>query len=141
MKILIKITKEVLERSMFCGIDPQTGINMSSLQSDTGRNCAIGNAICDLFQNAWVSNESVWIFDKVPDYSMAVSRLSRIKILLPRIATNFIYAFDHKSPEGRVDMQPFSFEIDVPKEVIEMIGIGEVYKVLSESRTLELVHP
>lgn len=34
---------------------------------------------------------------------------------------------------------PTSFEIDVPMSIIESIGISSVYKILSESKTLECV--
>ena len=56
-----------------------------------------------------------------------------------RPAAKFVAQFDGSTPEERVLLPEFSFEIDVPSEVIEKIGIGEVYRVLSESKTLELV--
>ena len=37
-------------------------------------------------------------------------------------------------------MNTIQFEIDVPDDLINQIGINEVYKILSESKTLEHVN-
>lgn len=115
MKILIKVTKDVLRQSMHCSLDQATS------------NCAISVAVRHLLPDAKVLPN----FITTPDACM----------LLPREAQLFIYAFDNATPEQRLALPEISFEIDLPNEVIEMIGIGEVYKVLSESITLELVMP
>jgi hypothetical protein len=60
---------------------------------------------------------------------------------LPDTATEFIFQFDSRRPADRLTMPEISFEVDVPSEMIEAIGIGQAYKILSESKTLELVHP
>lgn len=39
----------------------------------------------------------------------------------------------------RAAMEPFEFEIKIPDRVINDIGISEVYRILSESKTLEHV--
>lgn len=120
MKILIKVTKDVLERSKMCSVD---GLGIAN------KNCAIAVAIRDLFPHA-----------NVAQYSCTLDELDiNTKIVLPRDVSDFIESFDSSSPSKRVLMTPFSFEIEVPEYVISKIGIGQVYKVLSESRTLELV--
>ena len=119
MKILIKVTKEILERSAMCGV------------RDWGRSttCAVAVAVRDLFPAARIGYPSISFDDGLSYYD---------KIMTPEMAS-FIGRFDDSTPEERRAMSPISFEIDVPSEVIEKIGLQEVYKILSESRTLELV--
>ena len=70
-----------------------------------------------------------------------------IIIPLPRIAYEKMQRFDiadfHKDDEEiikfRQNMESFSFEIDIPPGLISCIGISEVYKILSESKSLEPV--
>lgn len=123
MKILIKVTKDVLFRSRMCGLG---GAGLST-------NCAIAVAIRDLFPKASIGCPSM-IFDS----SQSDLRYDNI---LPSKALSFISKFDSSTPEERVNMPEFSFELPIPEEVINRISIGMIYKVLSESRTLELVHP
>jgi len=61
-------------------------------------------------------------------------------ILLPKEAILFIRQFDLSTPLQRVAMNTIQFEIDVPDDLINQIGINEVYKILSESKTLEHVN-
>ena len=118
MKILIKITKEVIERAMWCGTD---GNPLST-------NCAIALAVIDLFPDAAIG---------CPSFSLIDGHNST----LPNIALDFIAQFDalSETPEERLKLSPIEFEIEVPNEVIESIGINQVYKVLSESKSLEMV--
>jgi len=123
MKILIKITKEVLRNSMHC-----------SFGNSVSTNCAIAVAIRDLFPNARIGFPTVTF-----DYS-AIENTS-FNNILPQKALDFIGLFDSLSPESRLNLPEFSFEIPVPNEIIDRISIATIYKVLSESPTLELVHP
>lgn len=139
MKILIKVTKEILARSAMCN-------------SNTGMNCAIVCAINDLIPNCWVAKEQLYVYEDESTFILFLhmrdmcmnSGVNEVKpkliIDLPEKAIDFIDIFDYSTPEYRKAMQPISFEIDVPNELIEKIGIGEVYKVLSESKTLEHVN-
>lgn len=138
MKITIKVTKEILTKSAFC----------VSGKDETLTHCAIALAVREIFPNAKVQLQHLYAFGndtrlatyngiatglKVPNVS------SKECINLPAEARVFIENFDSSYPEDRIKMPELSFEIDVPSEVIDEIGIGQVYKVLSESRTLELV--
>lgn len=125
MRIKVNVTPDVLERSKMCGIKKK-------YKSDS---CAIALAFIDLFENARVGNTEAWLIT----YPEKREFDSKSRIELPQVATNFIKKFDKLSPSERVLMQPFSFEIEVPEYVIEKIGIGQIYKVLSESSTLEMV--
>lgn len=95
----------------------------------TTTNCAIALAVRDIFPKAEVFASEIIPFGMGPE------------ICLPDIASDFIKEFDNfkNDPKARLLMPEISFEIDVPMKVIEKIGIREAYKVLSESRTLELV--
>ncbi len=135
MKIQIKITKEVLERSSMCERPGE------SREARVGQNCAIGKAIVDLFgSKTWVSKDVIHFYkngNPIDDYGY-FNIYSDFRIILPKKATDFINAFDDKTPLERILMHELSFEIEVPNEVIDLIGIGQVYKVLSESKTLQL---
>lgn len=45
MKILVKVTKEILEKSMYCGVDRKSGVKIPHEFANIGRNCGIANAI------------------------------------------------------------------------------------------------
>jgi hypothetical protein len=131
MKILIKITKDILLKSSQCS-------------EKVGFNCAVSLAIREIFPKAWIMTNYILVNERelVTCYANIVDYFNseELKIKLPKEATNFINSFDLKSEEERIEMNPISFEIDVPNEVIEEIGINEIYKILSESKTLELVN-
>jgi len=124
MKILIKITKNILEKSKNC--NPK--------YCEVTKNCAIALAIIDILPDVEVSFVEIYV-----PYSYEIEKCIRIPI--PIEATKFIREFDRLKdfPEKRMLMPEFSFEIEVPIEIIEKIGISDVYKILSESKTLELV--
>lgn len=114
MKVLVKITSEVIKASQSC-----QGLIHS---------CLIARACRDIFPQAVV-------YAKIPHkYLIHLNDRSARTIDLPLEAINLIKAFD----SGK-KMHPISFEIDVPNEIIERIGIDEVHKILSESKTLECV--
>lgn len=121
MKILIKVTKDILKKSMYCGV-----VNNDNLS----KNCAIALAVRDVFPDASIGL-----------YTMGLMYGHEMKV--PKKMQAFISAFDilDDRPEKRLEMPEMSFELNIPNEVINQIGIGQIYKCLSESRTLELVHP
>jgi len=125
MRVKVNVTKDVLERSKMCGIKKK-------YKSDS---CAIALAFIDLFETARVGHFETWLIT----YPEKKEFDSLSKVCLPKSAINFIRKFDMLSPSERVLMTPFSFEIEVPEYVISKIGISQIYKTLSESRTLELV--
>lgn len=42
--------------------------------------------------------------------------------------------------EIRDTIEPFEFELTIPKRLIDLIGISQIYKALSESKVLELAN-
>jgi len=128
MKIQINITKDILKRSMMCGTNP--------LQKVTS-NCAIALAVRDIFKFAQVSKDNIYFYKEDNDnHSNYISGCS-----LPESARVFIEKFDYlfNNPEKRLKLPEFSFEIEIPNAVIEQMNLSEVYKILSESETMELV--
>ncbi len=130
----INITKDVLNESKFC-----KGVSME--RDRIGQNCAIGKAIFDLFGDlSWVNSTFIGIYKTgftswlenpttYPDY----------EIRLPLKAILFISKFDGSTPKERANMKPFSFDVEIPDEVVELIGgVEEVYKILEESETMQL---
>lgn len=79
--------------------------------------------------------------------------LAKAVIPLPIEALEFVVLFDDPIQEKGIDidlrnemvmefrenMSERSFEIDVPDEIIDHIGIDQVYKILSESETLQYI--
>src|SRR5688572_25460793 len=140
MLIKINITREVLERTKFCGIDKETGCKLTNSKANLGRNCGISDAICDLLPTAWVSSNKIWVYRVVPTFDFVMAQTSKsVDIELPPIAQSFISIFDSSTPEQRAAMQPISFEIEVPDSVIDRIGIEQVTEILATSQTLERV--
>lgn len=131
MKITIHVTKEVLEKTRDCKSDMKTIFN-----------CAISYAVRQMFPYAAVHRDSIFFdtSDLLPDLCGFgnLKRTNHDFAILPIEAQEFIDEFDESSPEDRLEMQPISFDIDVPASVIEKIGLSEVYRILSESKTLTL---
>lgn len=115
MKIMIHVTKDIIARSRFCTLH------------NASTNCAISFAIAELFPDARTRYFGVHVLG---DY-----------VKLPEKAQKFILDFDKRSPDDRLSMDPIQFEINVPDFIIDEIGIGQVYKILSESKTLTHVNP
>jgi hypothetical protein len=116
----ITVTKEILEKSKMCGT--KLGILMSE-------NCAIAIAVRDIFPDACVGN---------PQILLGVLPFDVVN--LPIDAIKFIERFDVSSPQDRVNMEPISFEIEIPDEVIAKINIDELRPLLINHPTLELVN-
>ena len=133
MLITVKVTKEVLIRSALCGFGDKHPII---------KHCAIAVALHQIFPNVTVHSEMMEVREKGQVFYMK----------LPVIATTFIARFDQRvelvpgshdaeaTAAQRIGMTPISFDINVPDELIGRIGISQVYKILSESKTLEHVN-
>lgn len=121
MKIKIKVTKEILNAEHTCQLNPTK--------------CAIAQACREIFPNAWVASDTLFYL------GAGVGTVSELRkrhpfIPLPISAIEFIRAFD-RAADIRL-FKPFEFSVDVPESVIQSIGINQAYRILSESKTLEL---
>lgn len=131
MKTTIHITQDILNRSANC-----------TRQDMIGQNCAIGLAIFDLFGgHSWVGGETIDIYDEIvtENFMESMDLQPLTEIPLPIEAIEFIFLFDIVFPEDRKIMPEFSFDIDIPDEAIDMIGIEEVERVLAECPYLDKV--
>ena len=126
MKLKITVTKDILKRSMMCGKPTEAW----SAENAPNKNCAIALAIRDIFPNAEVHRQQILILTK-----------PHSTIKLPSEAVSFIDLFDglRNTPEERLDLPEFSFEIDLPQEVIDSINISELTESLKNHETLELI--
>lgn len=141
MKITVKITKEILRKSMWCGHwienNLEKPIDWNGEQGVPATNCAIALAIIEIFPMSMVcTDRMIYVYDR-PIKRDVVSD-ARYAIGLPLVASEFIEDFDRLEPEHRADLSPFSFEMDIPEELINEIGIEEATKIIERSETLEL---
>lgn len=126
MLLQINITKEVLFASRDC--------DSSGL---IGQNCAIGKAIVDVFGlKSWVGQYSIELYNNIIS---SIPRNNDCNIIgniqLPLEATLFIRKFDKSCPLQREVLTPFSFEIDVPDEILEqIIDISEIDNLLNNAK-------
>lgn len=125
MKILIKVTKEILFASRGC-------------QRRT-MDCVIARACREIFPRASVLGHTLFI-DKIECGEEMYLRTKHEFIELPETAYQLITAFDRAETNEQIMQLPLiQFEIEVPSSVIDKIEIQEAYRILSESKTLELV--
>lgn len=111
MNLKIKITRKVLIKSMFC-----RDVNLR-------HECAIAVAIKKIFPNSEVRES--WI--RIGDYRME----------LPLKAKQFMSDFDWSFFVLRPFLSTLDFDVEIPQELIDEIGINEVNEILSKSSTLE----
>lgn len=132
MKLTIKVTKEILERSKMCG----------EIENSIGRlntHCAIALAARDIFPNAIVEQTYIAPFPKkFADYMGSKAWGDQHIIELPLTAIGFISSFDRATPEVRVKMPELEFTVDIPDNVIEQINIDEIKPLLENHPTLSL---
>lgn len=124
MKLTIKVTKEILERSKMCkGDDPQHDIH---------ENCAIALAVRDIMPKAVVTRMHIKPFGWGQLFEIQPS------IPLPVAAIDFIGKFDDAIPEERVLMPEIEFDIELPEYFIDSVNIDEIKPLLENHPTLSL---
>jgi hypothetical protein len=122
MKLKIKVTKEILERSMHCGLD-------KCEYATSYENCAIAVACQEIFPKCSVSGRKI-------NSSFYGSIWS---IPIPLSAQKFICDFDNCTPLVRKSMPEFEFEVELNDKVLAAINIEEAREALKNSTTLELI--
>lgn len=131
-KLKIKVTKEILELSKFCGVESKREI---------GANCAVALAVRDIFPWAWVFDNSIVVYRNQAEVeSMTIGFMPNVQgiIFLPKKVSEYILEFDKTSPLNRPFMDEIEFEVEIPDNVLWMINIDEVKETLKASATLEL---
>jgi len=111
----IKVTKEILELSNECGIHDDI--------ETIGKNCAIAFALKDLYPEVVVTGHYIYPFGVDGN-----NKLDKLKIVMPKVAQDFVRVFDSLSTihKLRVLLPEFEFEISIPDEIISLINIDEV---------------
>ncbi len=134
-KLKINITKDVLFKTRFCKHPFFTDV----ISESAGTNCAISYAIRELLPNVFVSSYNITLLDGT---EKTLRDLTGEKICeLPEIAKSFIAKFDHISAEGRIEMEPISFEIEIEDDKLEkIVDISDIKRILKNCLTLELVN-
>jgi hypothetical protein len=122
-KLKIKVTKEILEKSKWCGTKKAVDMTRST-------NCAIALAVRDIFPNATVGPTSFYACNGAP-FDL---------VDLPRTASEFINDFDDAKPEDRPSLAEIEFEVEIPDSVIGRINIEELRPLLQNHPTLQLVN-
>lgn len=98
--------------------------------------CAIAKAIKFIFPDAIVL-PLVGIFTSAEKYR---SRYPIACIKLPDIAAQFIVGFDNCYDSGdKSTLDPISFEIEIPEEIVDSTNIDELKPLLQNYPTLELI--
>lgn len=117
----IKVTKEILERSKYCGV----------FDNKRASNCAIALAVRDIFPTACVGLFEIFEKENNPK---GFARL-------PQKACDFISIFDFASVEERPYLPELTFEIEIPDDIIQSIDISEITKTLTNHPNLKLIMP
>jgi len=115
VRLKIKVTKEILELSKECG---------AHNDFDTiGKNCAIAIALKDIFPEVVVTDYYIYPFGIDNK-----NKLDDLRIVMPKIAQDFVKVFDSLSAihKLRLLLPEFEFEISIPDEIISQINIDEV---------------
>lgn len=121
-KLRITVTKEILEKAKHCANDDNVGFN-----------CAVSLAVRDIFPKAWCYQGSI-VFNE-SDRGNMFMKYARF----PESVFRWIARFDNAKPEQRTQMDPISFEIEIPDEVIATINIDELKPLLENHPTLAIV--
>lgn len=127
MKIRIHVTKDVLKESMHCPLSRHIGWKDETAFDFLKENCAVSLAIRDLFPKA-----------KTYQACVLLDGTFKTRVHFELRVMKYVKAFDDVyTYEERLQLPEMSFEIIVPDEIINQIGIHEVDRILSESKTLE----
>ena len=123
----ITITKDIIGHCKNCGRQNE--------KDEIGKNCAIALAVKDIFPNVYVTNYYILPFGIRHENDDA------LKIQLPVIAQQFIKLFDGFSltPNLRLLLPEFEFDIDIPDAVIEQINIDEIRGLNQEAENKYLI--
>jgi hypothetical protein len=122
MKLKIKVTKEILEKSKKCGDGSLFKI---------GENCAIALAVRDIFPLAYVDSRKI--------HALGYCQNFETIIYLPQNARDFIDVFDSSIAEERAKMPEIEFEVELNEKVLNTINIDQAKEAIKNSTTLELI--
>jgi hypothetical protein len=125
-KLKIKVTKDILYESRFCG----KGVGGAKA---VGVSCAVSLAVRDVFPLAFVSREKIKVDGAFDNSEYA-------PIHLPVEAVRYIEQFDTSTISERLNMDEIEFEVEIPDSILEKINIDEIKPLLINHPTLKLVN-
>lgn len=147
MKIKIDCTKEHLEAARFCDTSKIIMIDGKLFEVGLAQSCWIAVACQDIFPYCdvnilqdipYISNDFRYSYRIYDDkYNWAIE--------LPEFVTHLISIFDNSSFEGRKELNPFSFEIDIDNETLDKIldcngfNLDNLLEVIKNTEHLSLV--
>jgi hypothetical protein len=123
MKLRIKITGDILKKSMLCGHGEEMVLN----------NCAVALACREIFPDCYVDDSYLRPFGNRNNEELFIK--------LPPAARIFIRRFDSlaSQPELRLNLPETEFEVELPQQLVDAINIEDLLQVLKSSSTLELL--
>lgn len=162
MRILVKITKEVLKKAADCGI--------TNKKKESTKHCAIAEAVRPIFPTVEVTYESTSIAHRDPNKPLLIVYVSgdrpTIHLPLPSEANAIMKAFDDiearyeykrthtslgvaqssilvslrtQAIVERTNLPESSFELEIPDELVDYIGISEIHETLKNCNSLVLI--
>lgn len=137
-KLKIKVTKDVLYKARFCGIN---SLDPTTWTTAISSNCAIALAVRSIWPKAAVMPGNIYtdpIFIPSGFNLWIVSEGNGSTIPIPKEASEFISTFDSANTYERLKLAEFEFEVEVRDEVINEVNIEEIRELLVSSKTLEL---
>ena len=125
MELKVKITKDILQRSMMCGNDV----------NPTVTNCAVVLAVREIFPNAIIDQSDYAPF---PTYGVAFYKKNK---RFEHDGIDFIIEFDRlkKTPHKRLNLPETTVTLQLTDEIINAIEIDNWKEVIETSDVLDLV--
>lgn len=136
MELKVKVTKEILKKSMMCGVGFPSERLMTDKQKDyIGQNCAISLAVRDVFPYAFVGDYIYWPFgDTNP---------SELPIESTHNGSHFIKKFDNLRghPSLRLHIPETEITLQITDEILNKLAddCPNWEEVVNASPVLELV--
>lgn len=143
-KLTIHCTQEHLEKAKWCGIDESKQLHTEGALIDrVTNNCWIAVAVQDIFP---LSDTTPC---RITNNYRIIQDMDTIcwSIELPETAKEEIVKFDDcRSIEKRMELEPFSFTVDIPQETLDIImqcnglrNMQELNEIVFRTPHLELV--
>lgn len=138
MKLLIKVTKDIIEKSSGCPV--LRTYSSDDKKSYSKQNCMVSLAVREIFPHALTTTyfELDGLVGAIYPFGDEKDDITSIDI--PHKVVQIINRFDTMSSYRRLrEIDPFEFVVDLPDAVIDKIGLAEVDRILSTSTSLSKV--
>ena len=118
IKLQVKVTKEILRESMYCGMDGKL----------PNSNCAVALAVRQIFPKASVGSVGYLPFGYIGNQ-------------IKHDGSEFISLFDSlkSTPEKRLSIPETTVTLDITDEILERINLEDMSNMVSKIEHLELI--